>query len=39
MQTVSKEMLIKGILPLISSQKQKRGFSFAYKSIIYVFDL
>jgi len=34
-----REMLIKGILPVISSQKQKRGFTFAYKSSTYVFDL
>jgi len=32
-------MLIKDILPVISSQKQKRGFVFAYKSSTYVFDL
>jgi len=26
------ETLIKGILPVIGSQRQKRGFAFAYKS-------
>jgi hypothetical protein len=32
-------MLIKGILPVISSEKKKRGFSFPYKSNTCVFDL
>jgi len=34
-----KEMLINGILPIISSQKQKRRFSFAYKPTTCVVDL
>jgi len=34
-----REMLIKGILPVISPQMQKCDFVFAYKSITYVFDL
>jgi len=34
-----KEMLIHGVLPVISSQKQKRRFSFAYKPATYVANL
>ncbi|MDQ7000737.1 MAG: hypothetical protein Q9M12_07655, partial [Mariprofundus sp.] len=36
---VPKEMLIEGILPVISSQMQKCDFVFAYKSSTCVFDL
>jgi len=38
-QRFIKEMLIKGILPVISSQKKKRSFAFGYKSNTYVFGL
>jgi len=34
-----REMLIKGILPVISPQMQKCDFVFAYKSSTCVFDL
>jgi hypothetical protein len=32
-------MLIKGILPVISPERQNRGFVFSYKSTTYVIDL
>jgi hypothetical protein len=32
-------MLIKGILPVISPERQKCGFAFPYKSTTYVIDL
>jgi hypothetical protein len=32
-------MLIKGILPVISPERQKRGFAFPYKLTTYMVDL